>query len=190
MSMSSGGRKAVVDLAGWAAVCVVGAIAILNYGAIKSAALRFAGIELPRDSGNAGAVSAPQATSRAGGGATAELKAGSNGHFVTDADVNGRSITVMVDTGASMVALTYEDARVIGLAPRASDFTNRVNTANGVAKVALIVIDRIQIGDVLVRNVAAAVVEDGKLQTTLLGNSFLSKLSRYEMRSGRLVLEE
>lgn len=190
MSMSSGGRKVVMDLAGWTAVLLVGAIAVLNYATIKSAALSLAGVELPGANANASNVSTPQATSRAGGGATVELKVGSNGHFVTEADVNGRNITVMVDTGASMVALTYDDARAIGVAPRTSDFTHRVNTANGVAKVAPVVLDRIQIGDVLVRNVNAAVVEEGKLNMTLLGNSFLSKLSRYEMRSGRLVLEE
>lgn len=190
MSMSSGGRKVLTDLAGWAAVLAIAAIAFLNYGTIKSAALSYAGIEKPRVEGNAASVSAPQPSARAGGGATVELKVGSNGHFVTDADVNGRSISVMVDTGASMVALTYEDARAIGIAPRDRDFTHRVSTANGVAKVAPVVLDRIQIGDVMVRNVNAAVVEDGKLATTLLGNSFLSKLSRYEMRSGRLVLEE
>ena len=89
-----------------------------------------------------------------------------------------------------MVALTYEDARTIGMAPRPSDFTHRVNTANGMARVAQITLDRVQIGDVTVRNVAAAVVEEGKLQTTLLGNSFLSKLTRYEMRAGRLLMEE
>ena len=190
MALSSGGRKAVVDLAGWTAVLAIGAIGILNYSSIKSAALSFAGLELPSATSNASTVSTPQPTSRAGGGATTELKAGANGHFVTDADVNGRSIAVMVDTGASMVALTYSDARAIGIAPRDSDFTHRVNTANGVAKVAPVTLDRVQIGDVLVRNVTAAVVEDGKLNMTLLGNSFLSKLSRYEMRSGRLVLEE
>lgn len=189
MSMSSGGRKALVDLVGWTAILVAAAISILNFNTIKSAALNLAGIEMPQ-SGSLSTASAPAPASRAGGGATVELKVGANGHFVADADVNGRSISVMIDTGASMVALTYSDARAIGISPRESDFTHRVSTANGVAKVAPITLDRIQIGDVMVRNVTAAVVEDGKLATTLLGNSFLSKLSRYEMRSGRLVLEE
>jgi aspartyl protease family protein len=51
-------------------------------------------------------------------------------------------------------------------------------------------LDRVQIGDILVRNVQAAVIEPGKLQVTLLGNSFLSRLGRYEMRAGRLYMEE
>lgn len=189
MSMSSGGRKVLIDLAGWAAVLVIGAVGVLNYSTLKSAALGMAGLEMPREAATSGAAKQVQPVSRAAG-ATTELKAGTNGHFVTDAEVNGRNITVMVDTGASMVALTYQDARAIGVSPRDSDFTHRVSTANGVAKVAPVTLDRVQIGDVMVRNVSAAVVEEGKLGMTLLGNSFLSKLSRYEMRSGRLVLEE
>jgi aspartyl protease family protein len=110
-----------------------------------------------------------------------ELKAGFGGHFNTEAEVNGRRIDVMVDTGATIVALTYDDARRIGVTPSPGDYTQRVSTANGVARVAPVTLDRVQIGDV---------IEPGKLSTTLLGNSFLSRLGRYEMRAGRLYMEE
>lgn len=119
-----------------------------------------------------------------------ELTAQSNGHFFAEAEINGRSVNVMVDTGASMVALTYDDARSAGVVPLDSEFTRRANTANGIAKYAPIVIDRLAIGDVEVRNVQAAVMEEGKLGTTLLGMSFLGRLGRVDMRSGKLVLEE
>lgn len=122
-------------------------------------------------------------------GAMVELKAGRNGHFFTAADLNGRSIDVMVDTGASMVALTAEDAERAGIFVRDQDFTQRASTANGTARYAPVVIDRISIGDVSVRNVQAAVMERGKLTTTLLGMSFLGKLDRAELRSGKLILE-
>ena len=89
-----------------------------------------------------------------------------------------------------MVALTYEDARSAGLYVRDSDFTHRVSTANGMAKVAPVTIDRVTIGDITVRNVPGAVMESGKLGTTLLGMSFLSRLQRVDMRSGMLVLQE
>lgn len=104
--------------------------------------------------------------------------------------MNGRTIRVLVDTGASIVALTYEDARSIGLLVRDSDFTHRVSTANGIARVAPVVIDRIAIGDILVRDVQGAVMEPGKLGTTLLGMSFLGRLQRVDMRAGTLVLQE
>ena len=67
---------------------------------------------------------------------TVELKAGAYGHFHANAEINGQPVSVMVDTGASIVALTFEDARAAGLYVRDSDFTQRVSTANGFARVA------------------------------------------------------
>ena len=68
----------------------------------------------------------------------------------------------MVDTGASIVALTYEDAERAGVYVRDSDFTQRVRTANGMARVAPVTLDRVSIGDITVRNVPAAVSERGQ----------------------------
>ncbi len=118
------------------------------------------------------------------------LRATHGGHFETSVEVNGRSIDVMVDTGATLVALTYEDAERAGLYPKPSDFTHSVSTANGVAKVAPVDIGSISIGGITVRNVRGAITERGKLHRTLLGMSFLGKLSRVEMRKDALVLHE
>ena len=96
----------------------------------------------------------------------------------------------MVDTGASIVALTFEDAERAGLYIRDSDYTHRVNTANGLARIAPVTLDRVAIGEIMVRNVPAAVSEPGKLTTSLLGMSFLSRLQRVDMRRGVLVLHE
>jgi aspartyl protease family protein len=123
-------------------------------------------------------------------GRVVELAAAGNGHFFTSVDVNGRPVDVLVDTGATMVAFTSEDAERAGIFVRQSDYTQRVNTANGIARIAPVTVDRISIGDITVRNVQAAVSEPGKLQTTLLGMSFLGRLSRAEMRQGKLILEE
>lgn len=128
-----------------------------------------------------------QASSDAG---DVELKAGPSGHFETEVEVNGSSIDVMVDTGATLVALTYEDAERAGIYLKSADFTHEVKTANGTAKVAPVEISSISIGDITVRNIRAAVTERGKLHKTLLGMSFLSRLSRVEMRSNALVLHE
>ena len=119
-----------------------------------------------------------------------EIKANGSGHFETEAEVNGSAIDVMVDTGATLVALTYEDAERAGLRLRSADFTHEVRTANGVAKVAPVDLGSITIGDITVRNVRGAVTERGKLHKTLLGMSFLSRLSRVEMRANALVLHE
>jgi aspartyl protease family protein len=121
---------------------------------------------------------------------TVTLPAGDYGHFRADVEINGRDIDVMVDTGASLVALTYEDAERAGIFVRPSDFTHTAQTANGIARVAPITIPRISIGDITVRNVKAVVSERGASERTLLGMSFLGRLSRVEMQGGTLVLQE
>ena len=122
-------------------------------------------------------------------GGVVELKASRNGHFFANADLNGRTIGVLVDTGASAVALTYEDAQKAGIYVGDGQFTGRSQTANGVGRYAPVMIDQISIGGVVVQNVQGVVLERGKSQVTLLGMSFLSKLRRTEMRDGMLVLE-
>ncbi|MFT3730968.1 MAG: TIGR02281 family clan AA aspartic protease [Hyphomicrobium sp.] len=121
---------------------------------------------------------------------TVTLPAGKYGHFQTGAEINGRDIDVMVDTGASLVALSYEDAERVGIFVKPSDFTQMVQTANGAARVAPVTIARIRIGDIMVRNVPAAVSERGVSARSLLGMSFLGRLSRVEMRGDTLVLQE
>lgn len=127
---------------------------------------------------------------QSGGAGTVSLPAGAYGHFEAEAEINGRTIDVMVDTGASLVALTYDDARRLGIYVKPSDFTHIAQTANGTARVAPVTISRISIGDITVRNVPAVVSERGKSERTLLGMSFLGRLSRVEMRGGTLVLQE
>ncbi len=131
-----------------------------------------------------------RSASRATLGRTVELKAGAHGHFYSRVHVNGRAVQAMVDTGASIVALTFEDARNAGIHVRDGDYTHRVSTANGVARVAIVTLDSVAIQDIVVRNVRAAVAEPGKLTTTLLGMSFLGQLRRAQMSRGVLLLEE
>lgn len=119
-----------------------------------------------------------------------EIAADDSGHFQTEAEINGSRVDVLVDTGATLVALTYDDARRAGVHLSTSDFTHEVRTANGVAKVAPVDLGSVSIGDITVRNVRGAVTEPGKLHKTLLGMSFLSRLSRVEMRDQALVLHE
>jgi aspartyl protease family protein len=167
------------------------ALVCLAYSAeIRSAAQSFVGVSGARQAADAGARSRTPAQERTAGPRVVELRANYQGHYYTSAEIDGRRVNVLVDTGATMVALTYEDARTIGLSIRDSDFTHRVSTANGFGRVAPVTIDRISIGDVTVRNVRAAVMEPGKLGTTLLGMTFLGRLQRVDMRAGSLVLQE
>jgi aspartyl protease family protein len=116
--------------------------------------------------------------------------AADRGHYLAVAEINGRRIDVLVDTGASLVQLSYEDAREVGIYVERRDFTQPVRTANGVAWVAPVVLESVSIGEVRVLSVPAAVSEPGKLAASLLGMSFLGRLGRVDMRGGVLVLEE
>jgi len=98
---------------------------------------------------------------------------GSNGHFSFEAEMNGEYVDVMVDTGASSVAINRSTAEQIGAAVSDADFVHTANTANGTTAFARITIDRITIGDITVSNVEASVLSDQSLDTVLLGMSFL-----------------
>jgi aspartyl protease family protein len=132
----------------------------------------------------------PRAREERRAGGIVEIPAGRTGHFFATAEINGRSVEVMVDSGASVVAMPYEDAERAGVYVKDSDFTARASTANGIARIARVTLDRVSIGDITVRNVQAAVHERGQLDKTLLGMSFLGRLQRADMRSGTLVLQE
>jgi len=121
---------------------------------------------------------------------TMELTSGRDGHFHVDARVEGRHIDFMIDTGASLVVLRETDAAQIGLHPMPRDYTALVSTANGRTKAAPAKLERIEIGDITVFDVAALIMPDDSLSQNLLGVAFLSRLKRYEFADGRMVLEQ
>ena len=188
--MSSGARQAMGMAAGWLVIAGCAAFSMLYYAEIKDVARAALGLSSPEAAGKTAAARQAGHAAVAARGRIVELKAGSHGHYYTRVEINGRGVDVLVDTGASMVALTADDARSAGVYVRDKDFTQMVHTANGAARFAPVVLDRVTIGDITVRNVAAAVSEPGKLRTTLLGMSFLGRLQRVDMRAGVLVLQE
>lgn len=120
--------------------------------------------------------------------AVTELKANPNGHYVAEAEINGATILVMVDTGATGVALSYEDAEKAGLRPRGLDFDVPVNTANGMVKAARVTLRRVEVDNVRVRDVDGLVLPEGAMQGSLLGMSFLGRLSSFKIENGVLYL--
>lgn len=189
--MTPGTRQLLREAVSWGVVAVIGVAALSHFESLKTGAERMLGLPTS-DEIAAMQTTGMQASSAHSNnsGSVVEIDAERNGHFNTEADINGRPIEVMIDTGATMVALSYEDAEAAGIYLNDADFTRAVSTANGVARVAPVTLDRVSIGDITVRNVPAAVAERGRLKTSLLGMSFLSRLSRFDMRSGRLVLQE
>ncbi|RYC12183.1 TIGR02281 family clan AA aspartic protease [Ciceribacter ferrooxidans] len=124
------------------------------------------------------------------GGAEVVLQKSLGGHFVTSVDVDGVSVPMVVDTGASSVALSYEDALRIGIDPARLNFTRTILTANGRAMAAPARLRQVAIGPILRTDVEGLVVEDGKLDQSLLGMSFLSTLQSLQMQSDELRLRD
>ena len=119
------------------------------------------------------------------------LKADARGHFQAEAAINGRPIGVMVDTGATSVALRYEDAGALGVRPLLpTDYTVPIATANGTARAARITLAEVRIGDVRVKNVEALVMPERSLGTNLLGMSFIRRLKNVELAGGRMTFVE
>jgi aspartyl protease family protein len=121
-----------------------------------------------------------------GGGRQIVLSAESGGHFFSSGTINGKTVRFMVDTGATNVAMSQEDADRIGL-----DYKNgprgMTRTANGVIPVYGTSLTSVRVGDVVVYNVDATIVP-GQMSHVLLGNSFLT---RFQMRrdNDKLTLE-
>lgn len=113
-----------------------------------------------------------------------------DGHYWTRALVNKKaSVEFMVDTGASVVALTYKDAQKMGLRPETLDYRWEIRTAGGTTLGASVMIDSIQINQVKVQDVEAMVLRTD-LQQSLLGMSFLRELYSYEFRGNRMIIQQ
>ena len=121
---------------------------------------------------------------------TATLRADSRGHFQVEGSVDGRRLDFMVDTGATVVALRERDAGKLGIFPTPRDYTGRSSTANGIVKVAPVRLPSLEVNGIRVYDVNAVVIPDEALSVNLLGMSFLSRVRRFEMANGRLVMEQ
>jgi aspartyl protease family protein len=118
-----------------------------------------------------------------------EIQAERDGHFYVEAEINSRPVRLMVDTGATVVALRSSDAASAGIRPVPSDFANPVQTANGRTMAAEAVLDRIVIEDIELHHIRALVVPDDRLSLSLLGGSFLNGLQRFQVADGTLIFE-
>ncbi len=121
-------------------------------------------------------------------GRTVEVARAFNGDFDVHAEINGARVAMVLDTGASSVVLTREDAKAAGLPLEVLSYTVNIDTANGRTRAAPVVLDRIAIGGLVERSVEALVAQPGQLKTSLLGMSFLNRLQSWEVRGDRLLL--
>ncbi len=123
-----------------------------------------------------------------GGHITVEITRSAGGEFAVDASINGAGVPMLVDTGASSVVLTHADAQAAGLPVDFLSYDVPVDTANGRARAAAVVLDNIIVGGIVERRVPALVSPPGALRSSLLGMSFLSRLDSFVFRSDQLVM--
>lgn len=134
---------------------------------------------------------APQIVEESDGAAArVMLSADGLGHFEAPLHINGRPFKALVDTGASIVALTYEDGRELGLVRPGDRYDMTIQTANGQTSAKRVSLNSVRLGGISVSNVEATVAQEGALGVNLLGMSFLKQLGTVEMRNGRLILEQ
>lgn len=121
-------------------------------------------------------------------GRIVEIARGRVGEFNVLTQVNGGTIPMVLDTGASAVVLTQEAAKAAGLPLEVLNYNVTVDTANGRTRAASVTLDRIGIGGLIERSVPALIAQPGQLRTSLLGMSFLNRLESWEVRGDKLIM--
>ena len=163
-----------------AAVCAIGAAKHLNTFGEAGAPHAATAAAVTGDQG--------EITSSSGNGEASIVKS-PDGHFWADAQVNGgHPIHFLVDTGATAVALTARDAASLGIDPTSLNYAYTVTTANGPARAAAVKLGDISVDRADVADVQAFVIDQG-LQTSLLGMTYLGRLSKFEATQDTLVLK-
>jgi aspartyl protease family protein len=132
-------------------------------------------------------VIADEAAVSGPGGSAAQVVKSPDGHYWADANVNGRAVRLLVDTGATAVALTADDARRLGFRPESLDYAYSVTTANGPARAAKVTLASVSVSGAEISNVDALVIDKG-LQTSLLGMTYLGRLSQFEATPTAMIL--
>lgn len=163
-------------LALWAFVAVAGYLVVTEGWLAPRTALPEATAAAPTPSGPQRQV-----------GNSMTIPADPSGHYLVTAHVNGTPIRFLVDTGATLIALTPKDAQAAGLDRDLLDFSRPVQTANGTIKFAPVTLREIRLGALSLNDVDAAVIgAPGGI--SLLGMSFLKQLESYEIRDGKLTI--
>ena len=174
-------REVVRGVLGWAAILIVVVGAYAYRAELVGVGGRLLGVLVP---------GLPISGTLAGdSGDSVMIVRDGDGHFIVRAGIDGVPMTMLVDTGASLVTLTPEDAASIGIDTVRLEFTTPIQTANGMIRAAPITIDRLSIGSIERRGVKALVAPPDALQESLLGMSFLNLLSGYAISGDRLVLK-
>ncbi|MFK5997513.1 MAG: TIGR02281 family clan AA aspartic protease [Rhodobacterales bacterium] len=110
-----------------------------------------------------------------------------DGHFHAALSVNGRSVDFIIDTGASGVVLSKQDAQRIGIDVKNLNYLGTANTANGAVRIAFIKLGVVKLGNFVDYDVTAS-VNDGELFGSLLGMDYLNRFSEFKINGDTLTL--
>jgi len=132
----------------------------------------------------------PGALTSPGGYGVAAIAADANGQFASEVMLNGVAVRMLVDTGATMLALSYETASRIGVSVFPHDYKVAIQTANGRSLAAPVTLREVRVGAVVLTNVEALVLDRDAGPANLLGMSFLKRLAKVEQAGGKLVLRQ
>lgn len=173
--------KALKDFAIWITMALLLIIGYSFRDELSVVYQRVAGELLPPGTGLSVATQEP-------GQRAVRIRQRPDGHFVVRSRVNGQTVTMLVDTGASTIVLTPADAAAAGIATEALNYSVPVSTANGMAFAAPVRIERISIGPIEMRNMDALVARPGALGESLLGMNFLRELGDFQFTGEFLTL--
>ncbi len=120
-------------------------------------------------------------------GETIQVPRSADGHYYLPIEVNGQPITFLVDTGASQIVLSSQDAERLGIDPDQLNYFGRAFTANGEVRTAPVRLDTLTLGPITDRDISAW-VNEGELHQSLLGMDYLHRFSNIQFADGRLVL--
>jgi aspartyl protease family protein len=153
----------------------------------EKSAMTSAGEAVPQTSGSLEPESVPASTASGGAPvAGVQLRRQPDGHFYADVEVNGAKLHMLVDTGATEIALSREDARSAGLATSIGMQEVIGRGADGDVHGEAATLDRVSLGETTAEGLPAVVLDSG--EQSLLGQSFLSKFDRVEIEGDKMVL--
>ncbi len=115
------------------------------------------------------------------------IRRASDSHFYADTLVQGRQVRMLVDSGASLVALTRNDAEAIGIDVDRLPIGGTAQTAGGAVPLRTVLLDSVDVDGITIRNVEAAVV-DANMGVSLLGQSYLAKLAAVNVEGDTMTL--
>ena len=178
-------EKLFRDCAIIAGGCVIAVTALNNPSAVKS----ILGQDTASNEPAAKIESAAQTirTQTTQSASVVSIPKSRDGHFWTEARVNYGYINFLVDTGASVIALTPSDAQTAGIRLHELNYNGTVSTAGGDVPAAYITLDNVSVGHLALRNIRAVVIKDGLTQS-LLGMSYLGELQKVEANPDSLIL--